>query len=95
MKVFREFLSKYSIMEEQKKYTRKTPQTEYIKQYFKDNKERMNKRALLSYHNKMLKLPYQDIWDYENIHGLDETILWLKMQKLEFKLNKLAKTINK
>jgi hypothetical protein len=55
----------------------------------------MNKRALLSYHNKMLKLPYQDIWDYENIHGLDETILWLKMQKLEFKLNKLAKTINK
>jgi hypothetical protein len=55
--------------------------------YVEKNKPYLNKRYLISYHNRILKLDYETIHAYEAIHGIDKTILWLKEQKYYRKYN--------
>lgn len=58
----------------------------YQTEYALIHKDRLNRRSLLSYHNRVLKMNFDDIHEYEKIHGLENTILWLKMKKLEIKM---------
>lgn len=59
----------------------------YNKDYAIRNRQRLNKRCMISYHNKTLKLPITEIHNYEDEHGLDETLKWMKIQKLKHKFN--------
>lgn len=44
---------------------------------------RLNVRAKISYHNRFVKIPYDEVHAYEKIHGIDATVLWLKMKRIE------------
>jgi hypothetical protein len=55
--------------------------------YVSKNRLYLNKRAKLIYHNKFAKVDYKIIHAYEAEHGIDKTILWLRIGALKNKLN--------
>jgi hypothetical protein len=56
-------------------------------EYIAQNRLYLNKRANLSYHNRIPKISYDIVHEYEKEHGLEKTILWLKIEKLKIKEN--------
>jgi len=52
------------------------------KEYIEANKAYLNKRRQLSFHNKNLKIDYSE---YEKKNGIDKTIIWIKIQKMNKK----------
>lgn len=57
--------------------------------YVAKHRTRLNKRSKLSYYNKTAKLEYETIHKYEEEHGLDQTIEWVKAHSLISKSNLL------
>ncbi len=55
-------------------------------EYVEKNRPHLNKRAKLIYHNKTAKMAYKIIHAYEAEHGLDKTIIWVRIQALNQKL---------
>ena len=56
-------------------------------EYVEKNRLHLNKRAKLIHHNKTAKLDYKTIHAYEAEHGLDKTILWVRIEALKQKLD--------
>jgi hypothetical protein len=61
-------------------------------EYIDKNRLYLNKRANLSYHNRIPKIPYDIVHKYEKDNGLEKTILWLKIEKLNIKENIFKET---
>lgn len=63
--------------------------SEYQKKYAKEHKHHLNRRRLLCHYAKMSVTPSSEYSIYEEKHGLEKTIDWLRIKYREIKLNNL------